>query len=799
MEPSQEGLEDYFGQQPGHLQIEYNAATNNNISGTGNPYVVFNDMVLSTTVELSDTQKAALKDHFNSTTWPKSFLSIENARDALVQMGRAWPAEDDAVLMSLPELLGIPILSEDAFSTIDNALFPSRFAWECMDRRTHLAIMEGDGVQVKPKFNGTATIQLEGLGFNGEGILDELIRIRGLLIARNGSLAELQEHSTRKDTGHKQMTTNDMLKARDEFNLNGWPGRFRDLQSFAASDAHSATTLSDAEADTLYAMTTSITGIAWDSLHAVFFPGVSDHDWKLKASNIYARRRWAAKDVDELKLAYEKDELEQFATNHGRSLGQVKRKAQSTFVREPNQSAGDTPSGSKWRVQSQKASYLVKPRQKRARTGDQLPLDAPTEEATADTLPQTTEEDAAYPATHQPGGIASYQSVVTDELIYNNEGYYPCDAYNIVRLRLRNLPFEAISQLAFKATYTTAQIRRIHDRIYPNLRGTILATPWPNFDKVFKENYARYLVYRGTGAAQRQPHLPRQEGTDRASTFLGSHATHRGMASLQGGQSGRDSLQLDVSHISGSASQKRDRSGGFIAGQTPSAPGHGTPMISSGALDLGSIYTNPQSFNSPSSSFQSAQMTGSQLPVSSQIGATLYDAFPKDYITQSSEPAHAFADPQLDQSTFADRSLFGAPQLSNQSLEDYMGAPGFSMPTNTDWSSTGLNPAPNTDGSLRQELTDFRNLAAMGTGAQPTSSAPTATPAFSQGPMNRGQFASANLPTWAYDMAPQPSDSENFSYISQGLAELVQSADARAVQPDSANNVEDEDPITYRY
>ncbi|KAF2448694.1 hypothetical protein P171DRAFT_518173 [Karstenula rhodostoma CBS 690.94] len=708
----------HLGQKPRQSQLNDNEGTREKGPETQYPFLVFKIMVLDT-VELSEAQKTAVTDHLDSTTWPKSFLSIENARDALTNMGQTWSDEDDAVLMSLPALLGLPTSSKDALVTLDYGLFPGRLAQECVDRRKHLVKLEQDGAQVIHNFNGAATTRFYKPISNGQAILTELFQIRGLLIARNLSLLELRENSNDND-GIRRISINKVWTIRQVLNQTGWPGRYRDPTSFATTNAQSATRPSDADADSLYAIiSTTTTSIGWDNLHTVFFPGVSDHDWKLMVRGVHARRRWSQNETDELKLAYEQDELEQFATSHRHGLGEVTMKARNMFVRPPNQSAGDAPSSSDLSVRNQQPLYSVikRPRSSKETTKS---LSVVSSEETTTTLLDTTERGTGYPATFQPRAIASHRPVITNELIYSTLQYYPSDAYNLVRLRSEKLSFETISQLAFKATYTPQQLRIIHDIVYRDWRGVILTTTWPNFQRIFTDHFARFYLSKSTGANQRHVHFPAQQGASQdQSPSLSLHNTRYSVDSSQGGQNSIDASQPE---ILGSATRKRDRSGSFVTAKSTSASAYDSYVPPHPVIAQGNTYQNPQHFTSPSSLFRPTRFSGSQQQGSPQPGNTLYDAFPDDCINRNHAQAQPLIDPQLNRSTFAGHSLYGAPLAPNQLPHDTVGAMGFDASNNTDWSLAGPNTGHDTAFPLLQEPMLLGLSTDQNTGTQPSSS-----------------------------------------------------------------------------
>jgi hypothetical protein len=243
-------------------------------------------------VGISQAQKTVVENHLNSTTWPKIFLSVENARDAIGNTGHVWSDEDDAVLLSLPALLNVPILSEDALVPFDIALFPGRFAPECVDRRKHLVGLKEEGFPVNYTFDGTSTKRFRESVNDGQEILTEMFQIHGLLSARNQALLLLRQHGKVK-AGCKLMSFKEMKTVRGTLNQQGWPGRYRDLESFTSPEAQSATMPSDVDIIVLHAlMSTSMTGIGWDTLREVFFPAAPDQDWKRMVSAVSARGRW---------------------------------------------------------------------------------------------------------------------------------------------------------------------------------------------------------------------------------------------------------------------------------------------------------------------------------------------------------------------------------------------------------------------------------------------------------------------------------------------------------------------------
>lgn len=294
--------------------------------------------------------------------------------------------------MSLPTLLGIPVLSEDRLTYIDNALFPDRFAWDCVNRRRQLEIRRGNASHTESGFKGTT--KLRGPVPNGEAILAELLQIRGLLVARISSLEDLREHIKKKGDARRYISTASLYSTRDIFNTKGWPGHLRDLESFNSSDTQSAIIPSESEADALHEVHAETIGVTWDAMRAAFFPGVSDDDWKLTCADVKKRHRWPGKGFNKLGLGSEQAQL-----------------GQSASGRE----------GSQW-------SSPV------GADTNKTPLGSP-------------DRNAMNSAPRQHG---NYQPVVTDDILYKKTGYYPSDAYNIVRLRSHGLTFEAISELALK-------------------------------------------------------------------------------------------------------------------------------------------------------------------------------------------------------------------------------------------------------------------------------------------------------------------------------------------------------------
>ena len=390
-------------------------------------------------------------------------------------------------------------------------------------------------------------------------------------------------------------------------------------------------------------------------------------------SEVHSRRGWTKKETEELKLAYEKDELDQFAASHGRTLGEVNRKARIAFVRQSNQSA-DNPFSMSGVSGDPLPPYSVSMR-RASRAKTKSAPGTPVQQNASTAPIGTTEAGTEHPKTNQHGAITKHRPEVTDEMIFKSLQYYPSDAYNIVRLRSVNVSFEVLSQLSFKGTYTPQQLRKVYDVVSQQWGHVIPKTSWPHFENLFRESFAKWYLLPVPGGRQGQSYLLPGQGTAQAMT-----APPRMFA-------------LNNTY------------------QNPPASAYNVPMTPSRTL-----YQNPQFHTSPSGVVRRAQTFESQQPAPQQPGNTLYDAFPSDYIHQTPQ-TQPFREAQINYGTSRNQSLAQTPLAPNQLSHGFMDPMGQGVP---DWSLIGTGSMHDAAYSPHQGQTQSANFDGQRDGAQPS-------------------------------------------------------------------------------
>lgn len=458
-------------------------------------------------------------EHLQGTTWPSFFLSIENARQTLENTSRPWPPEDDNVLMSLSEVFS---LSEDA---IDSAFFPHRLPQECKDRRKFLK--ETDYV-INKNSPWVPSRCMEPVA-NGREIFQALCDARELLIARRTALMSLKQYgNTKSSKGHQAVSMNTLLHGRKALDFTGWPGRFRDLQSFKDIPEQATAAPSDEDADSLHVLLSSCSnGISWNAIKAAFYPAVSEADWKDMTRSVALRRKWSQEELDELMEATEKDELDDFAARHGRFVGEVELKSQRKFEKQPNISRdqSDSPldpltkTNSRYKVtkrvrrdRTQTVETAASPPKKRIKmessTGAPSPL--PTDPTESSEMVQSIQI--------QPGTNIRESADITEDSMFEVLHYYVSDAYNIVRLRSDGVSFETISKLKLKGTYNIRHIRSIYDKVSETWKDFILASPWWEFEQNFKEVFEEVYITTSNADPSKLSRHPQRDTESSANT-----------------------------------------------------------------------------------------------------------------------------------------------------------------------------------------------------------------------------------------------------------------------------------------
>ena len=169
---------------------------------------------------LDPQQRAALENHLEQTGWPTLFESIEKMRTSF-KISRTWSSIDDIVLLTLPQVCDLDL------TLVDEAFFPGRFPEECKNRRRTLADVGleellGEIPNVSPNFSA----------LGDKGSLDEMLRIHQLHVARKDAITSLRDIVLKQGSKSLNMSAPEMFRSRDALNEEGWPTRFRSVQTY---------------------------------------------------------------------------------------------------------------------------------------------------------------------------------------------------------------------------------------------------------------------------------------------------------------------------------------------------------------------------------------------------------------------------------------------------------------------------------------------------------------------------------------------------------------------------------------